>query len=81
MDYRQTGFSVHGILQARLITGIAISYSRGISCISKWILYQYATWEAPLYRLSIDEKIYHHQNCQTVSEHHLNEYFQLVTLH
>ena len=50
------GFSVHGILQTRILGWVAISYSRGfswprdqncISCTGKWILYYWATREAP----------------------------------
>ena len=55
MDYRLPGSSVHGIFQARILQCIAISFSRGssqlrdqthvscASCISKWILYHWAT--------------------------------------
>ena len=48
--------SVHGILQARILEWVAISSSRGssqsrdrthISCVSKLVLYHWATWEAP----------------------------------
>ena len=54
------GFSVHGIFQARILEWVAISYSRGSSqprdrthvssvfCISRRILYHYATWEVLL---------------------------------
>ena len=50
------GFSVHGLLQARVLEWVAFSSSRGssqprdqthISCIGRWILYCWATWEAP----------------------------------
>ena len=50
------GFSVHGILQSRILGWVAISYSGGfswprdqncISCTGKWILYYWATREAP----------------------------------
>ena len=50
------GFSVHGIFQARILEWVAISSSRGssqprdqthISCIDRWLLYHWATWEAP----------------------------------
>ena len=46
----------HGILQARILEWVTISYSRGsywprdqthISCTGRWILYIWATWEAP----------------------------------
>ena len=52
------GSSVHWIFQARRLEWVAISYSRGssqhrdwtcvsfISCISRQILYHWATWEA-----------------------------------
>ena len=53
------GYSVHGILQARILEWVAISFSRGssrprdrtqvsrISCNGRWILFHWATWEAP----------------------------------
>ena len=53
------GSSVHGIFQARILEWVAISFSRGssqprdqtwvcyISCIGRWVLYHYATWESP----------------------------------
>ena len=51
------GSSVHGIFQARILEWVAISSSRGSSqprdrahvsfssCIGRWILYHWATWE------------------------------------
>ena len=48
------GSSVHEILQARMLEWIAIPFSRGssqprdwtqVSCIGRWILYHWATWE------------------------------------
>ena len=57
-DCSLLGSSVHGILQARILEWIAISSSRGsswprdrthlscASCISRQILYHWATWEA-----------------------------------
>ena len=60
MDYSPSDSSAHGISQARILEWVAISYSRGsswprdlthfscVSCISRWILYHYATWEAAL---------------------------------
>ena len=62
MDYSLPGSSVHGILQARILEWVAISFSRGSSgprdwtqvswvfCIGRWILYHGATWEAPVLR-------------------------------
>ena len=53
--------SVHGIFQARILEQVAVSYPRGpspprdqtciacIFCISKWILYHWATREALLH--------------------------------
>ena len=50
-----TGFSVHGISQARILEWVAISFSRAssrprdgicISYIGRWILYHWATREA-----------------------------------
>ena len=55
------GCSVHGIFEARILEWVAISSSRGssgprnqtcISCIGRWILYHWATWEAPLVHYS-----------------------------
>ena len=53
MDCSPPGSSVHGISQARVLKGIAISFSRAsfqprdqshISCVGRWILYHWATW-------------------------------------
>ena len=47
--------TVHGILQARILEGVAISFSRGsswskdpvqVSCIGRWILYFWASMGA-----------------------------------
>ena len=58
MDCSQTGSSVRGISQARTLGWVDISYSRRsfwprvqthvscISCIGRWVLYPWATWEA-----------------------------------
>ena len=49
MDHNLPGFSVHGILQARILKWVAISFSRGssqprdwtrVSCIGRCVLYQ-----------------------------------------
>ena len=57
MDHSPPGSSVHGIIQARILEWVAISFSRvsswlrsptnvsSISCIGKWIIYCCATWE------------------------------------
>ena len=51
LDYSLPGFSVHGILQARILEWVAMPSSRGssrprdqihvscVSCIGRWILY------------------------------------------
>ena len=56
------GSSVHGILQARILEWVAISSSWGssqprdgnrvscVSCIGRRVLYDQATWEAPIER-------------------------------
>ena len=50
------GSSVHWILQVKILEWVAISFSREsfpcrdqtcVSCIGRWILYYWATWEAP----------------------------------
>ena len=54
-DYNMPGSSVHGVFQARILEWVAISSSREsswprdqtcVSCISRWILYHWATREA-----------------------------------
>ena len=57
MDCSPSGSSVHGILQAKTLQWVAVSYSRGsswsrdwthsscTSCISRWILYYCTTQE------------------------------------
>ena len=73
LDCSLPGSSVHGILQARTLEQVAISYSRGssrprdrtliscVSCIGRLILYHCTTWEAPLWNilLSYSQEIYH----------------------
>jgi len=60
-DCSLPGSSVHGILQARTLEWVAISFSRGsfwprdrthvsyVSCTDRWALYHCATWKAILY--------------------------------
>ena len=54
-DCSSPGSSVHGSFQARILEWVATSYSRGsspprdrtrVSCIGKWILQLYTSWEA-----------------------------------
>ena len=59
MDCSPPGSPVHEISQARILEWVAISFSREsswprgwtciswVSCIGRWILYHWATWEAP----------------------------------
>ena len=59
MNCSPPGSSVHGILQARTLEWVAMSFSRGssrprdptnvscVSCIGRWILYHCTAWEAP----------------------------------
>ena len=59
LDCSPPGSSVHGILQSRILEWVVISFSRGsfpardqthvsyISCTGRWILYHWATGEAP----------------------------------
>ena len=55
MNCSLPGSSVHGVSQARTLEWVALSYSRRsswprdwnhITCIGRWILYYWATWEA-----------------------------------
>ena len=57
IDCSLPGFSVHGIFQARILEWVFISFPREsswfrnrthVSCIGRWILYHWATWEAKL---------------------------------
>ena len=64
MDCSPPGSTVHGIFQIRILEWIAISSSREsswtrdsshisyVSCIGRWILYHWATWEAPFSHIS-----------------------------
>ena len=59
MDYCMPGSSVYRIFQARILKSVAIYFSRGssqprdgtclscISCLGRWILHHYASWEVP----------------------------------
>ena len=62
-----TGSSVHGILPATILEWVAIPFSRRssqsrdqicvscVSCTGSWVLYHWATWEAPVYNNSIQK--------------------------
>ena len=59
------GSSVHGLSQAGILEWVAISFFRGysqprdrthvfaISCISRWVLYHWTTWEALLHGIPL----------------------------
>ena len=58
MECNLPSSSVHGILHARILEWVAISFSRGsfwprnwtrVSCIGRWILYRWASGEAALW--------------------------------
>ena len=71
------GSSFHGIVQARIQEWVAISSSRGsclpwdqtcvshISCIGRWIVYHYATWEASASGLALTETTSNRGSLQT----------------
>ena len=74
MDCSPPGFSVHRISQARILEWVAMSFSRGssqprdricISCISRGILYHWATWK-PLESLAAAAKLL--QLCPTLCD-------------
>ena len=44
MDYGPPGFSVHGILQARILEWVAISFSRGSSWPKDWTRISCGSW-------------------------------------
>ena len=55
-DCSPPGSSVHWISKARILEWVAVSCSRGsfpprdrthVSCISRWVLYYWATWKTP----------------------------------
>ena len=59
-DCSPPGSSVHGIIPARILEWVAISFSREssrprdstcVSCIDRWILYLWATREAPSFSM------------------------------
>ena len=68
MDCNPPGSSVHGFLRARILEWGAIPFSRGssqprewsqVSCISRWILYHWATSEAILLMFSSVQSLSH----------------------
>ena len=83
VGYCLLGSSVHGIVQARIPEWVAISSSRGsslpwdqtcvshISCIGRWIVYHYATWEASASGLALTETTSNRGSLQTSDSVHL----------
>ena len=78
VDHSPPGSSVHGISKARILEWVAISFSRGssqsrdqifISCVGRWILYHWATWESPSH---VTNQLYFNKNITDtyVSEFH-----------
>ena len=76
VDCSPPGFSVHGISQARILEWVAMSFSRGssqprdricISCISRGILYHWATWK-PLESLAAAAAAKSIQSCLTLCD-------------
>ena len=74
MDCSPSDFSVHRILQARILEWVAISSSREssqprdqthVSCIGRQILYHGATWETPVAIYLFINKHYHIQSKST----------------
>ena len=77
MDCSPTGFSVHGIFQARILEWVAISSSRRlsqprdrtlISCgsfIDRWILYHHITWEAHIQETFSESRARHRSLAKT----------------
>ena len=56
IDCSLPGSSVHGVILARILEWVFISSSKGssqprdrtcVSCVGRWILYFWVTWEAP----------------------------------
>ena len=95
MDCSLPGSSVHGILRARILEWVAISFSRGascprdqtcISCINRWILYHWATRKAqiPLLRAIQFLRTYialsDEKKKRTESNQVFSSYFKLVRL-
>ena len=68
MDCSPPGSSLQGIIQARILEWVAISFPRESSQLKdqahislqllhcRWMLYDWATWEAPLERISDHKK-------------------------
>ena len=80
MDCSLPGSSFHGISQARVLEWVAISFSRGsslprdqthISCIGRWVLYCWATREAPKFLIGLNESLTP-LTCWTMTKIHIN---------
>ena len=85
MDCRPKGSSVHEILQAEILGWVDISFSVGssqskdqtrisfFSCIGRWILYHWATWEAQVSCNNYNNKYpFHDFNLPILSEQSFN---------
>ena len=76
MDHSPTGSSVHGILQARTLEPVAISFSRGsswpkdqtcLSCIGRRVIYHWATKGSLIW-------IYHNSFLHLLVDVHLDHF-------
>ena len=84
MDCSPPGSSVHGIFQARIPKQVATTSSRvssrirdqicvsWVSCIGRWILYHYATWEAPL-RAIVSQTVFCWENRRNIFHIQISE--------
>ena len=80
MDCSLPGSSAPGIFQAKIPEWVAISFSRGsspprdqthISCIGRWVLYHWATGEAPKFLIGLDKSLTP-LTCWTMTKIHIN---------
>ena len=83
--YSLLGSCFHGILQARILEWVVISFSKGsslprdqihVSCIGKWILYHWATWDSAYIYIYIYIYIYTHTH--TYTHTHIYKYITLI---
>ena len=75
MDYSPPDSSIHGILEARILKWVAISFSRGyswprdwtqVSCIASRLFTKWATKEASQYQKQVIKKLKFNEDYTTV---------------
>ena len=75
MNCSPLGSSVHGIFPARILEWVAVSSTRGssrprgqthVTCVSRWILYCSATWEAHTKSMKVKSESEVTQSCPTL---------------